>query len=110
MARFMVGDAVRVSLPKGTNKRGVMGIHVMFTTSQEARFDGATGTIKEINPRGPYGIPLYLVDFRGHKNRVAIPWQSHWFRETWLVRDKQPEPAATASGERQAAGATSGAG
>ena len=94
MARFSVGDAVKVSLPKGANKRGVMGIHVMFTTSQEARFEGATGTITEINPRGPYGIPLYLVDFRGHDNRVAIPWQSHWFRETWLVAGEPPRAKA----------------
>ncbi len=94
MARFSVGDAAKVSLPKGANKRGVMGIHVMFTTSQEARFDGATGTITEINPRGPYGIPLYLVDFRGHENRVAIPWQSHWFRETWLVQGEVPKVGA----------------
>ncbi|CAA9545945.1 MAG: hypothetical protein AVDCRST_MAG70-511 [uncultured Thermomicrobiales bacterium] len=83
-----------MSLPKGPNKRGVVGIHVMFTTSQEARFDGATGTIVGTNSSGPYGTPLYHVDFRGHTNRVAVPWQSHWFRETWIVRGDEPAPAA----------------
>ncbi|MDP9365181.1 MAG: hypothetical protein M3Q10_13315, partial [Chloroflexota bacterium] len=85
MAAFEIGDEARVEMPKGVNKRGVVGISVMYTTWPEARFDGATGKVAEINPRGPYGIPLYLVDFREHENRVAIPWQSQWFRETWLV-------------------------
>ena len=84
MAGFAVGDVVRVDLPKGTNKRGVVGISVLYTTSPEARFDGATGDVTEINPRGPYGVPLYLVNFRGHDNRVAIPWQAQWFREEWI--------------------------
>jgi len=95
VASFAEGDIVTVSLPKGPNKRGVIGIHVMFTTSQEARFDGATGTIVGINPKGPYGIPLYHVDFRDHENRVAVPWQSHWFRETWMVRGDEPAPAVS---------------
>ena len=107
MARFAVGDAVRVSLPKGPNKRGVVGVSVMFATSQEARFDGATGTIREINPRGPLGVPLYLVDFRGHENRVAVPWQAQWFREAWLTPARRPEPrpapAAPGAGEFAAA-------
>ncbi len=97
MARFAVGDLVRVQLPKGANKRGVVGISVLYTTSPEARFDGATGDVREVNPRGPYGVPLYLVNFRAHDNRVAIPWQSQWFREEWLVpgprRAEAPPPA-----------------
>jgi len=104
VAEFEVGDDVRVTMPKGVNKRGVVGISVLYTTWPEARFDGATGTVREINPRGPYGIPLYLVDFREHDNRTAIPWQSQWFREEWLTAaaDRRPEPVATA-GELMAA-------
>ena len=98
MGDFAVGDLVRVSMPKGMNKRGVVGVSVLYTTSPEARFDGAVGDIVEINPRGPYGIPLYLVNFRGHDNRVAIPWQAEWFREEWLTpaRERRKEPVATA--------------
>jgi len=98
MARFEVGDEVRVDMPKGVNKRGVVGISVLYTTWPEARFDGAVGDIVEINPRGPYGIPLYLVGFRGHDNKVAVPWQSQWFREEWirLAADRTPKPVATA--------------
>ncbi len=93
MASYQVDDVVTVSMPKGPNKRGVMGIHVLFATSQEARFDGATGTVTEVNPRGPYGSPLYLVDFRGHKNRTAVPWQAHWFRGEWLKLISRPAAA-----------------
>ena len=98
MARFAVGDEVRVAMPRGANKRGVVGISVLYTTAPEARFDGAVGDVREINPRGPYGIPLYLVNFRGHDNRVAIPWQSEWFREEWLdpAGERRKEPVATA--------------
>jgi ribosomal protein L21E len=95
MAAWSIGDVVRVGLPKGSNKRGVMGISVLFTTHPEARFDGATGTIVEINPRGPYGVALYLVDFRDHENRVAVPWQAQWFREEWLSSARQPAAATT---------------
>ena len=100
MAKFDVGDKVRVSMPKGANKRGAVGISVMYTTWPEARFDGATGDVTEINPRGPYGVPLYLVNFRGHDNRVAIPWQAQWFREEWLTNAEAPrkEPVATVEG------------
>ena len=96
MARFSVGEEVKVIMPRAKNKRGVEGIHVMFTTSQEAKFDGATGVVTEINPRGPYGIPLYLVDFAGHDNsRLGIPWQAHWMREEWIrPTGAQSEPAA----------------
>lgn len=86
MARFEIGDEVKVQMPRGKSKRGVMGISVMYTTSQEAKFDGATGVVTDINPRGPYEIPLYLVDFSGHDNsRVGIPWQAQWMREEWIV-------------------------
>ena len=97
MASFETGYDVRVTMPKGVNKRGVVGISVLYSTWPEARFDGAIGEIREINPRGPYGIALYLVDFRDHENRVAIPWQSQWFREEWLTAasDRRPEPVAT---------------
>lgn len=91
MTGFAVGQKVRIALPKGNNKRGVHGVSVLYSTSMESRFEGAVGSVKEINPRGPYGLPVYLVDFRGHQNRVAIPWQAHWFREEWLTA---AEPAA----------------
>ena len=49
MADFQVGDIVRVAMPRGRNTRGVMGVHVMFTTSPEAKFDGAVGVITRID-------------------------------------------------------------
>ena len=67
-SRLFVGDVVRVEMPRGHNKRGVWGISPLFTTSQEAKFDGATGVVVDVNPEGPYTIPLYLVDFRQHDN------------------------------------------
>lgn len=85
MSRYQVGDEVQVSMPRGQNKRGVTGISVMYNTSQEAKFDTAVGSVTEINPRGPNGIPLYLVDFREHDNKIDIPWQAQWFREEWIV-------------------------
>ena len=51
MSDFMIGDAVRVAMPRGVSKRGIPGISVLYTTWPEARFDGATGTIVEINAR-----------------------------------------------------------
>ena len=106
MAAFAVGDLVRVQMPKGVNKRGVVGISVMYTTWPEARFDGATGDVVEINPRGTLGIPLYLVSFRDHENRVAVPWQSQWFREEWLAAagERHREEPATAGALVAAAG------
>jgi hypothetical protein len=100
---FAIGQAVRVELPKGKSKRGVPGVSVLYTTSMEARFEGAVGTVTEINVRGPYGLPVYLVDFRGHKNRAAIPWQAHWFREEWL---SAAEPAAARAVRADQAAAT----
>ena len=85
MADFRVGDKVRVELPRGYSKRGVLGISVLYTTSPEARFEGAVGNITDINPVGPYSTPQYLVDFRPYDNsRLGIPWQAQWFREEWL--------------------------
>lgn len=104
MARYAIGDEVKVQMPRGRNKRGVVGISVMYATSQEAKFDGAVGTVTGINPRGPFGIPLYLVDFSGHENRVAIPWQAQWFREEWIVATKRPEPVIQPSDHGAAAG------
>lgn len=88
-SRYFVGDTVQVHMPRGHNKRGVWGISVLYTTSPEAKFDGAVGKILEINPRGPYTIPLYLVDFSDSGNKVAIPWQAQWFREEWLEPVKE---------------------
>ena len=98
MAEFDLGNIVRVAMPRGVNKRGIPGISVMYTTWPEARFDGATGTVIGVDPRSTYGIPLYLVDFSEHKNRVAIPWQRQWFRGPWLKHagDRTPRPVATA--------------
>jgi len=98
MASYSIGEEVKASLPRGKSKRGVFGISVMYATSQEAKFDGAVGVVTEINPRGPNGIPLYLVDFRGHDNsRIGIPWQAQWFREEWIIatqrRDEKIQPA-----------------
>ena len=84
-ARLFVGDVVRVDMPRGHNKRGVWGISPLYTTSQEAKFDGAVGVVTEVKPTGPYTIPLYLVDFRQKDNsRMGLPWQAHWFREEFL--------------------------
>lgn len=85
MPEFFTGDQVRVAMPRGYNKRGVLGISVLYTTSPEAKFDGAQGVITEINPEGPYSVHQYLVDFRPFDNsRLGLPWQAHWFREEWL--------------------------
>jgi len=93
MARFAIGDEVKVRMPRAKSKRGVMGISAMFATSQEAKFDGATGVVTDINPRSTHGIPLYLVDFSGHDNsRIGIPWQGQWMREEWIVSTQQRQP------------------
>lgn len=90
---FAIGDTVKVEMPKGYNKRGVHGVNVMYQTWIEARFEGATGTVVDINPQGTHGIPLYLVDFRNFDNsRLGIPQQSYWFRENWL--ELAPAPVA----------------
>ncbi|HWV23822.1 MAG TPA: hypothetical protein VNZ58_06510 [Thermomicrobiales bacterium] len=83
MATFNIGDEVQVTMPHAPNKRGVSGVHPMYTTSPEAKFDGATGTITDINVDGSHGIALFLVDFRDHNNR-GIPWGVQWFRQNWL--------------------------
>lgn len=104
MARYAIGEDVKVRMPRGKNKRGVMGISVMYTTSPEAKFDGAVGTIVDINPHGPYEIPLYLVDFKGHENRVAIPWLAQWFREEWIVSTERKETKVQVADPTAAAG------
>lgn len=104
MADFQLGDIVRVAMPRGRNSRGVMGIHVMYTTSQEAKFDGAVGTIVDIDPIGTHNIPLYLVDFRDHENRVAIPWTAQWFRENWIQLTEERPKAGVLSAKPTSAG------
>jgi hypothetical protein len=104
MARYAMGEEVKVRMPRGKNKRGVHGISVMYSTSQEAKFDGAAGTVSAINPRGTYGIPLYLVDFNGHENKVAIPWRAQWFREEWIVATKRPDPVIQPADQTSAEG------
>jgi hypothetical protein len=98
MTEFLVGDKVRVELPRGYSKRGVLGISVLYTTSPEARFEGAIGTVTKINPSGPYSVHQYLVDFRPFDNsRLGIPWQAQWFREEWLsLQERTAEAASTA--------------
>lgn len=101
MVELSVGEEVKISMPRGKNLRGVPGVHMMFTTSPEAKFDGGTGVVTEINPRGPQGIPLFLVDFRNHEN-PWIPWQAQWFRENWLV-PTESHPEVTEEPERTVA-------
>lgn len=91
MTEFSKGDIVRVEMPRGYSVRGVLGISLMFSTSVEAKFEGAIGTISEINPIGPHSVHQYLVDFRTHDNgRIGIPWQAQWFREEWLALVERP--------------------
>ncbi len=109
MPEFIIGDIVRVEMPRGYNKRGVLGVSVLYTTSPEAKFEGAVGRVAEINPQGPYMVHQYLVDFRGHDNsRLGIPWQAHWFREEWLalVERASVEAGATAGNQETSAGAS----
>ena len=92
MPEFQVGDIVRVEMPRGYSTRGVLGISLLFSTSPEARFEGAIGTVTEINPIGSHSVHQYLVDFRTHDNsRVGIPWQAQWFREEWLALKERPK-------------------
>jgi hypothetical protein len=98
MPEFQVGDIVRVEMPRGYSTRGVLGISLLFSTSPEARFEGAIGTVTEINPTASHSVHQYLVDFRTHDNgRVGIPWQAQWFREEWLGLKERP--AATEAEE-----------
>lgn len=105
MSIFGVGDVVKVQLPQGYSKRGVLGISVLYTTSPEGRFDGATGTVSQVDPVGPFSTPQYLVDFRTHDNsRVGIPWQAQWFREEWLeLKERAAKPAGVVDLEALAA-------
>lgn len=94
--QFQLGDVVKVTMPRGKNARGVEGVHMMYTTSQEAKCDGAVGTITDIKPNGTHGIALYLVDFTMNENRWMPPYIRYWFRADWIV--KQPVPQADESG------------
>jgi hypothetical protein len=86
MTDLAIGQTVQVTLPKGQNKRGVVGVNVMYQTWMEARFEGAVGEIVDIEPIGEKSMPTFLVDFRKHDNsRLGIPWQAQWFREEWLA-------------------------
>jgi len=107
MNDYNEGDAVRVVLPRGVNKRGIPGISVLYTTWPEARFDGAVGQIVEIDPRSKFGIPLYLVDFSAQPTRVAIPWQRQWFRQEWIVPAE--DRSAPREGSEEAVKVTAGA-
>jgi hypothetical protein len=41
---------------------------------------------------GTHNEPLYLVDFRGHDNRAAIPWTKQWYRKEWIQHvEEKPE-------------------
>jgi hypothetical protein len=104
MAGYQVGDIVRVAMPRGKSTRGVMGVHVMFKTSPEAKFDGAVGTVVDIDPDGTHNIPLYLVDFKGHENRVATPWTAQWFRENWIQYVEEPPKAGKVTAQPTSAG------
>ena len=111
MLRLAVGDEVKVRMPEGRNNRGVMGVHLMYTTMPEAKFDGAVGVITQIDdrsslaidPRGDLGRPQFLVDFRGHKN-PRIPWQAQWFRENWIQHIEERPKAGIASAKPTSAG------
>ena len=99
MTEFFNGDIVRVQMPRGYTGRGLLSISLMFSTHPEARFEGAVGTVTEINPIGPYTVHQYLVDFRTHDNsRIGIPWQAQWFREEWLELVEQASKVAVAAG------------
>ena len=107
MPEFQVGDIVRVEMPRGYSMRGVLGISLLFSTSPEARFEGAIGTVTDINPEGPHAVHQYLVDFRTHDNgRVGIPWQAQWFREEWIALKERPEKVAAATPVQSAAEST----
>jgi hypothetical protein len=107
MPEFQVGDIVRVEMPRGYSMRGVLGISLLFSTSPEARFEGAIGTVTDINPEGPHAVHQYLVDFRTHDNgRVGIPWQAQWFREEWIALKERPEKVAAATSAQSSAEST----
>ena len=99
--QFDNGDVVKVTMPRGKNARGVEGIHMMYTTSQEAKCDGAVGTIIDIKPQGTHGIPLYLVDFTKNENRWMPPYTRYWFRADFIR--PEPVPEADESGVNEVA-------
>lgn len=104
---FEVGDVVKVTMPRGKNARGVEGIHMMYTTSQEAKCDGAVGTITDIRPNGTHGIPLYLVDFTMNENKWMPPYIRYWMRADWIVRqDPQKDQSGTSGAAKRETTAT----
>lgn len=96
--QFENGDVVKVTMPRGKNARGVEGIHVMYTTSQEAKCDGAVGTVVDIKPNGTHGIPLYLVDFTLNDNKWMPPFLRYWIRADWLVTQPINQDGSGTSG------------
>lgn len=99
MTEFFKGDIVRVEMPRGYTGRGLLSISLMYTTYAEAKFEGAVGTVTEINPVGPHTVHQYLVDFRTHDNsRIGIPWQAQWFREEWLALVEKASKMTVAAG------------
>src|SRR5690606_41869112 len=66
--------------------------------------DGATGTLRAFKADGTHSFPLYLVDFKGHVNRVAIPGSAQWFRQVFLPRVGEPGKAGVASAKPTSAG------
>lgn len=92
MNGFDLGDVVRVAMPRGKDARGVLGVHVMYTTSQEAKCDGAVGEVVDIKPDGTHGIALYLVDFSGFEQKSEPPYTAYWIRADWLRRAEDPKP------------------
>lgn len=105
--QFENGDVVKVVMPRGKNARGVEGIHVMYTTSQEAKCDGAVGTIVDIQPDGTHGIPRYLVDFTLNENKWMPPYVRYWFRADWIVKqDLQRDDSGTSGAAKRETTAT----
>lgn len=97
MTQFELGDVVKITMPRGTTKRGVDAIHSMYTTSQEAKCDGAVGTIIDIKPDGTHGIALYLVDFTKNENRWMPPYIRYWFRADFLMKQNPREDTSGVS-------------
>jgi hypothetical protein len=99
MTEFFKGDIVRVEMPRGYTGRGLLSISLMFSTHPEAKFEGAVGTVTQIDPIGPMTVHRYLVDFRSHDNsKIGIPWQAQWFREEWLELVEQASKITVAAG------------
>ena len=79
MNMFDFGDVVRVQMPKGVNKRGVVGMTVSSTTWPEASSMAPPARLLASSRAVATGCPVSR-GFLQTKNRVAIPWQRQWFR------------------------------